>query len=102
MNRFFMSFYHLIRHKTTLKNPFENFEYFFISKFVKILSGNLNIRNLLNMDQEATTEWPTCDPDLVLAVLHKLSAEHCRKGKQLQQMCCICLYIFNNVQFIYI
>jgi hypothetical protein len=53
-----MSFYHLIRHKTTLKNPFENFEYFFITKFVKMLSGNLNIRNLLNMDQETTTEWP--------------------------------------------
>jgi hypothetical protein len=58
MNRFFMSFYHLLRHKT--------------------LSGNL-----LNMDQEATTEWPTCDPDLVLAVLHKLSTEHCPNGREL-------------------
>jgi hypothetical protein len=35
------------------------------------------------MDQEATTEWPTCDPDLVLAVLHKLSTEHCPNGREL-------------------
>jgi hypothetical protein len=34
------------------------------------------------MDQEATTEWPTCDPDLVLAVLHKLSTEHCPNGRE--------------------
>ena len=46
------------------------------------LPGNLKIWYLLKMEQEATTEWPTYDPDLVLSVLHKLSADQCPNGRE--------------------
>ena len=34
------------------------------------------------MEQGATTEWQICDPDLVLSVLHKLSADQCPNGRE--------------------